>query len=175
VALTCELVPLALFHGQVAAAIGKEEKAGPAAVARALTCGNVGAALATIATASAEQISGCRPDKFCHGMSEDRPRLRRRMDAALDTERDRRPRGSWRTADKLYLRPGGPVPLGCRCALRQPVSPPGQSASSPRAARSRVVASQTVSSHPPVTVVRGRRTPNRIAGPILITLSRSRP
>jgi hypothetical protein len=64
VVLTCELTPLALFHGQVAAAIGKEEKAGPAAVARALTCCNVDAALAAIATASAEQISGRRPDKF---------------------------------------------------------------------------------------------------------------
>src|SRR5438477_14386 len=72
-ALTCELTPLALFHGQVAAAITKEEKAGPAAVARALTCCNVGAARAAIATASAEQISGRRPDKFGHGTREDRP------------------------------------------------------------------------------------------------------
>jgi len=37
-----------LFHGQVVAAITKENKASPAAVARALTCCNVGAALAAV-------------------------------------------------------------------------------------------------------------------------------
>jgi hypothetical protein len=46
--LTCELTPFALFHGQVVAAITKENKASPAAVARALTCCNVGAALAAV-------------------------------------------------------------------------------------------------------------------------------
>src|SRR5579859_1837490 len=71
-AWTCELTLLAVFHGPVAAAITKEEKAGPAVVARALACCNVGAVLAAIGTASAEQISGCRPDKFGHGTREDR-------------------------------------------------------------------------------------------------------
>jgi hypothetical protein len=47
-ALTCELTSFALFHGRVVAAITKEKKASPAAVARALTCCNVGAALVAV-------------------------------------------------------------------------------------------------------------------------------
>jgi len=46
--LTCELTPIALLQGQVVAAITNEKKADPAAVARALTCGNVGAAQAAV-------------------------------------------------------------------------------------------------------------------------------
>jgi hypothetical protein len=156
--LTCELTSLARFHGQVAAAIIKEETAGPAAVVCALTCCNVDAALAAIATASAEQISGRRPDKFHHGPRENRFPLRRRMDARLDTWRDRRP-GSGHLADQLYLTALA-AQSGCRSARRPPASTRavGQSASPPRAARSRAMASQTVSSHRTVTVVRGCRT-----------------
>ena len=46
--MTCELTPFALFHGQVVAAVAKEKKASPAAVAGVLTCCNVGAALAAV-------------------------------------------------------------------------------------------------------------------------------
>jgi hypothetical protein len=57
-------------------------------------CGNVGAAPARIATASAEQISGRRPDKFGHGHERGSARLRRPWRAVPDTGRDRRP-GLW--------------------------------------------------------------------------------
>ena len=131
-AWTCELTRLALFHIQVVAVITKEEKVGPAAVARALTCCNVGAALAAIATASAEQISACRADKFGHGMREDRLLAPPHgCSAGCAARSSAGARGTSQVS--CAFGPGGPVRLPLRSA--QPVSARGPSASPPRAAR----------------------------------------
>jgi hypothetical protein len=134
----------------------QEEKVGPAAAARALTCCNVGAALAAIATASAEQICGRRPDKFGHGPREDPPACAAAWRQCRMRGRDRRPGALGTSRISCAFGPGGRVRLPLRPA--QPVSAPWAVGKPTQGCPARAVASQTVSSHRAVRVVRGRLT-----------------